>query len=150
MRRSGTQKFMHQNWPRSILSFVKFIFPHYEIWVRGRGEGVQERDYPLLLRLSVVLIHPWARIHEADTCHARCRQVSRPDLAGSGHACHPCTHAKSQQKHPFLLGKHKAHTHTHMHTHVGNRKNKRSKLLRSCRAALDVFLSVEAQRSAKE
>ena len=36
---SGTQKFVYQKWPESIIPFVNFNFSHHEIWIRGGGGG---------------------------------------------------------------------------------------------------------------
>ena len=50
----GGKIFVYQKWPKSILPFVNFVFPHYEMWVRGGGGGP-----PLLLRCTAVLVHHW-------------------------------------------------------------------------------------------
>ena len=45
-RGDGTQKCMHQKWPKSIFPFVNFFFCHQEIWVRGGGSNGGGGDPP--------------------------------------------------------------------------------------------------------
>jgi hypothetical protein len=74
-RGSGTQKFVHQKWPKSMFPSVNFIFFLH----MKSGWGPQEGGGgSLLLRLSAILIHPSGG--RCSICYEACtsRALAKP------------------------------------------------------------------------